>query len=137
MGGRLCGYVGWFPESGQNMGALKYFAQLYTTKRFQEPQTVDDWVRGKLSPLVDLGKIDRVPVSLIVMLEDTTCPPHQAEFLYDQIGAPGKRINIEGGSHTTTFWWNAPVAIDRIVDTIEQGSPEEYLSNAARSNTAR
>lgn len=34
IGGRLCSYTRFFAPSGQNMGSLKYFAQLYTTKRF-------------------------------------------------------------------------------------------------------
>ena len=41
-----------------------YAAQLTFTDRFQEPQTIEKWFAGeKVTDLVDLRKIDRVPVT--------------------------------------------------------------------------
>ena len=44
-------------------------------QRFQEPQSLEKWAAGeRITPLVDLGKIDRVPVTLVHPASDKICP---------------------------------------------------------------
>ena len=123
VGGRICGYAR-FGSLGQNIGSLEYFAQLATEKRFQEPQTLEKWVSGdRITPLIDLGNIDRVPVTVMVSMTDTTCPPEQAEFLYHQMKNEEKYMHWEKGGHTTYFTKTKKAWVDRMVETIETGSP--------------
>ena len=79
-------------------------------------------VREKLTPLVDLGNIDRVPVSLVVFTADTTCPAHQAEFIYSQIKSENSYFRYENGMHITAFWYGTDTFITHMVETIETGT---------------
>ena len=47
-------------------------------------QTLEKYLAGeRITPLIDLGNIDRVPVTVMTNMDDTTCRPEQAEFLFD------------------------------------------------------
>jgi len=50
--------------------------QIATTMRFQEPMSFEQWLsEDRITPLVDLKKIDRVPVSFVLAIGDKVCPP--------------------------------------------------------------
>jgi len=66
----------------------------------QEFQPVEKWLSGHtVTPLIDLGKIDRVPVSFVVSQSDGICPVEQAEWYYNMIKSPDKYIRFERGGH--------------------------------------
>ena len=56
-------------------GSFMYFAQLYLEQRFQEPQSIEKYAAGdRITPLVPLSNIDRVPISLVSGSADARCP---------------------------------------------------------------
>ena len=81
-----------------------YAAQVSIEERFQEPQTLEKWASGdRITDLVDLTKIDRVPVSIVMPVADEVCDPIMAEWHFAQIQSPDKHIRFEHGGHTI-FW---------------------------------
>ena len=61
-------------------------------------------MRGeRITPRVDLSKIDRVPVSIVAPVSDQKCPVEFAEWIYDQITSEEKYIRIEGSNHYSTI----------------------------------
>ena len=79
----------------------------------------------RISPLVDLSNIDRVPVSVVLASNDGTCDNDGGEFTYSQIASKEKYLRYERGGHTL-FWSRSDEAfMDRMVDTIETGTSSE------------
>ena len=63
--------------------AFFYYAQVFLEQRFQEPQSLEKYARGdRVTPLVPLENIDRVPVTIIHGASDSRCPIHMAEWVY-------------------------------------------------------
>ena len=63
-----------------------YTAQTTITDRFQEPQTLELWQAGETeTDPVDLGNIDRVPVTIFMPTNDSTCPSPKAEEHFEMI----------------------------------------------------
>lgn len=109
-----------------------YFAQLSIEQRYQEPQSLDEWARGnRETELIDLSKIDRVPVSMIIASNDNTCPLAYNELLYHEMTTPEKYLQLELGTH-----WNGsmvyPDRVNTLLQTIEKGyaSASKLLFNA-------
>lgn len=64
--------------------------------RFQEPINVKDYANGyRQSPLVDLSVVNRVPVSLVIGEDDTTCTPDNARRIFNWLGDTDKNIRYE------------------------------------------
>lgn len=70
---------------------------------------------------MDLGKIDRVPVSMVVPVSDTTCAVPFSEWVFEEIRSPEKFIRFERGDHGLPSWKSTPAFIERMVQTIETG----------------
>ena len=100
-----------------------YFAQLSLERRFQEPIPMADWARGqRISPLIDLTKIDRVPVSIIHPIRDIRCEPEMnAEWAYNQVSTPDKHIQFEEAMHYTFIWYGGMSFMQRLAETVETG----------------
>ena len=72
-----------FPVGTIAVGTYMYFDQINVEHRFQEPQTLEKWAAGEhYTDLVDLTKIDRVPVSLVHAVADETCDSTMIEWTY-------------------------------------------------------
>ena len=109
-------------EMGMSAGVLFYYIQLEHSKRFQEPQTWEKWVQGEtVTPIIDLTKIDRVPVSFVVSASDGLCPPDIPMWMYSQIQSE-KHIRFEHGGHIIYSWKADEAFIQRMIDTIETGT---------------
>ena len=70
------------------------------------------------SPIVDLGNIDRVPITLVHTIEDAACSIEAAEWHYTQIKSPDKFIRMEGGgslSHYKFAWASWDGLVERMV----------------------
>ena len=100
-----------------------YAAQITIEERFQEPQTFEKWAAGdRITNPVDLGNIDRVPVSLVVPVADEICSPDMAEWHYTQIQSEQKYIRFEHGGHSIFSYQNSADLMNRLVETIEFGT---------------
>ena len=51
------------------------------------------------TPLIDLGNIDRVPVTIVIGADDDVCPVEYAEWHYNMMTTPEKYIRFEIGGH--------------------------------------
>lgn len=58
-------------------------------------------MRGEtIAPLIDLAKIDRVPISLVIGAKDLlACPVPFSEQYFNQITSAEKYIRFERGGH--------------------------------------
>ena len=118
----------------QSVAALMYFAQIAIEQRFQEPQTLEKWAAGeRITPLVDLGNIDRVPVSIVMPISDQACSTEMTEMVYTQLGTKEKYIRWEHGTHLQFIGRQDPIFglpifrqsdtyMTRLVETIEYGT---------------
>lgn len=68
-----------------------------------------------------MARIDRVPVSLVVPIEDTWCPPEYNEWIYAEIKSEEKYLRYELGPHFIFSFWGTDNFISRMVETIEVG----------------
>ena len=86
----------------------------------------------RTSPLIDLGKIDRVPVSFVVAINDGLCPPELHEAWFHEIQSPNSYIRYERGGHMIFYFKADDPFLRRMVQTIETGTadPED---NTAQS----
>ena len=114
------------------MSAL-YFAQNAIEGRFQEFIPLQKYAAGeRISPLVELSKIDRVPVSMVISMEDDICPVSLSEWHFNQIRSKDKFIRFERGGHTVYSWRTYEGFITRMVETIEFGTalPNSYAGGS-------
>ena len=104
------------------MSAVFYYEQLAVAKRFQEFIPIEKYAGGQhISPLVDYGKIDRVPVSIIVPLMDGLCPAEYSEWAYSMISSPQKFIRYERGGHAAPAVKSYDSYVRQMINTIETG----------------
>ena len=80
------------------------------------------------SPIVDLGNIDRVPVTLVHALDDAGCSIEAAEWHYSQIRSPDTFIRMEIGAHIVFGWAFWDSLTERMVQTIETGTVERPVN---------
>ena len=74
---------------------------------------IQQWLSDdRITPLVDLSKIDRVPVSFVVAIGDGLCPPELHEAWFASMTTPEKYIRFERGGHMI-FWFKADDAFLR------------------------
>ena len=129
-----CNWPEWFPDFLLSIDQdsfrfypisikqLLYFAQLYLEQRFQEPQTLAKYAMGeRITPLVPVWNIDRVPVTLVHGLADERCPIHQAEFMLDQIKSPERYFVVQNASHYTYLTSTDPNLVRDIDQIIKTG----------------
>ena len=109
-----------------------YASQLKVEKRFQEPQTLEKWAAGeRITPLVDLSNIDRVPVSMVLAVNDSTCDLPTAEMAYSQITVEEKYLRYEQGAHITFEYKTNPQFLTRMLETIETGTVVDSAAKTA------
>lgn len=77
-----------------------------------------------MSPLLDLSKVDRVPVTVVSAIMDGLCPTELADWFYNQINSPEKYIWFEKGGHGAPGSKGHEAHIRRMVQTIENGVPD-------------
>ena len=75
----------------------------------------------KESALVDLGNIDRTPVSIVIGSSDEICLVEYAQRHYDLMTTPEKYIRYEDGDHGMPYRTDKGF-MERFVQTIETGS---------------
>ena len=111
-------------NGGMSVNSMMYFNQIAIEGRFQEPQSLEKYAAGeRITPLVDFGAIDRVPVSIIAMINDSTCPVElSGEFVYSKLGTADKNLQIEHFGHSVPIFTVTDLFFDRFVQTIENGS---------------
>ena len=85
----------------------------------------------RITPLVDLRNIDRVPVSLVHPVFDRLCPVPLAEYTYSQIASYEKYMRYEHGNHLIFGLAATKDAVDRMVQTIETGTADENHTSLA------
>ena len=63
--------------------------------------SLEEWLEtpDKLTELVDMAKIDRVPVTFVLALGDGLCPTEINEYYFHQITAPDSYLEFERGGH--------------------------------------
>ena len=71
--------------------------------------------------MVDMSKIDRVPVSLIMGIKDDLCRTEQHEFYFHQIKSPNSHIQYMRGGHLVFFFRADDAFLRRMIQTIETG----------------
>ena len=76
----------------------------------------------RITPLVELKNIDRVPVSVVHPVFDRRCSTAHAEYTYSQIASKEKYIRFELGNHLIFSFKATRDYIDRMVETIETGT---------------
>ena len=84
---------------------------------------MERWAAGeRISPLVDLKKIDRVPISIVHPIVDLRCEVElNAEWVYNQIQSKDKHIQFINLNHYSFIYrgdWDLMV---RLANTIETG----------------
>ena len=65
--------------------------------------------------MIDLGNIDRVPVSIVHSLDDSRCSTEMAEWFYAQIKSDDKYIRFEMGDHYLFSYPALSPWMDRLV----------------------
>ena len=83
----------------------------------------------RITPLVELKNIDRVPVSLVHPVFDRKCPIPQAEYIYSQIASQEKYMRFEHGNHMIFAFYATQDYVDRMVQTIETGTVKESYTS--------
>ena len=80
---QLIDFDSWGAQT-QSIGAFLYYAQLLVEGRFQEPQSLIKYAQGeRVTPLVPIWNIDRVPVSIVHAIDDHRCGMAFAEEIYN------------------------------------------------------
>ena len=94
---------------------IHWLQNTYYPDRFQE--YAPDWQQGQRHmPLIDLTKIEKVPISMIVATEDTFCTHETAMKTAETIGDNVVNFtSIEGADHAW-FAWNNP---DWFIDLVK------------------
>ena len=83
-----------------------------------------DWAGGqRISPLVDLSKIDRVPVSILHPINDYRCEVElNAEWAFNQVKTPDKHLRFEDIIHYTFIYYGGWSFMQRLAETVEVGT---------------
>lgn len=88
--------------------------------------SLEQWLSpDRITPLVNVSKIDRVPVSFVVAIGDKLCPPILHERWFAQVTAPDSHIRFERGGHLIFYFKADDAFMRRMVQTIETGRAEE------------
>ena len=62
--------------------------------------SLQDYALGKrITPLVPIENIDRVPVTFVNAVDDYRCPTAFAEAIYQRVPTPDKTFLIKNASH--------------------------------------
>ena len=95
---------------------------------------LDQWLSDdRITPLVDLSQIDRVPVTFVIPIDDEVCAPELHEAWFAAISAPDSYIRYERGGHGI-FWYKSGNAfLRRMVQTIESGTVEKHYEGETSS----
>lgn len=86
---------------------------------------MDEWTSGKIfSTPVNLSNIDRVPVSIVMAIQDEVCDPTMLEWTFAQMQQEEKYIRFEHGGHLLFgLRFNTPQSyLQRMVETIDYGT---------------
>ena len=84
---------------------------------------MEKWAAGEIySTPVNLGNIDRVPVSIVHAIQDESCDPTMIEWTYAQMQQEEKFIRFEHGGHTLFALASSDDYVQRIVETIDYGT---------------
>ena len=117
-----------------SLGNAEYFAQIAQAQAFQEPISFDDWAAGKrYSDPVELSNINRVPVSIVVSMNDQTCPPEYPEWHYAEITSPEKYIRYEQGRHWIYSIKTTRPFIERMAQTLDSGKVDDAATSVLAS----
>ena len=76
-----------------------------------------------------MKNIDRVPVSLVHPIFDRICPTTLAEYTFAQIASPEKYMRFEPGNHGIFQYYATKDYVDRMVQTIETGTVDEFYTS--------
>ena len=110
-----------------------YTAQTTIADRFQEPQTLELWQAGETeTDLVDLGNIDRVPVTIFMPTSDSACPSPKAEEHFEMIQSE-KYLVWQAGDHGVFIWLYDDEFMDRLEEIIKTGdtisNPSDFITS--------
>ena len=75
----------------------------------------------RISPLVPLENIDRVPVTFIHGVLDDRCPTYQAEYFFNRIKTTEKYFVMRKGDHYEYLGSVEHSFVNQMVDIIETG----------------
>ena len=83
-----------------------------------------DWAGGqRISPLIDLSNIDRVPISIVHPINDLRCEVEfNAEYAFNQVRSPEKYLRFEDANHYTFIYYGKMDFMRRLAETIETGT---------------
>ena len=101
--------------NGQAIMSDFYAAQVTVADRFQEPQSWELWKAGETeTDLVDLGNIDRVPVSIIMPTADSLCPSEKAPEHLALVKSKDKHLIWQEGDHGAPASMISDTDMDRL-----------------------
>ena len=102
---------------------LLHMTQISHAGQFQEPIPFADYVKGtRTSALVDLGKIDYLPVTVMIGSDDDTCFPAAAKSAFDLIGTSNKWFYEDAGLNHYSY--TGPMDTAAMLNVIETGNRE-------------
>ena len=113
-------------SQGQSVKSEQYWIMNGLEDRFQEFE--DNWPKTKETDLIDVSKINTVPMGFFIGSRDNVCPRAQAESHISQITAETEIVNVEGEGHM----YFASRACDdwfmsRLLDMLVVPSAAEFL----------
>ena len=112
-----------------------YTAQTTIADRFQEPQTLELWQAGETeTDLVDLGNIDRVPVTIFMPTSDSACPSPKAEEHFEMIQSE-KYLVWQAGDHGVFIWLYDDEFMDRLEEIIKTGNTTSVFAEQSAINS--
>ena len=78
--------------------SVMYHMQLGVEERFQEPISIDRYVRGeRQSDLLDLSVVNQIPISFVISPDDQVALPDYAEGIVNQFSNAEKFVRYEEG----------------------------------------
>ena len=94
----------------------------------QEYQEYDLYAAGNYeTELVDFGKIDTVPVSILHGEDDFACILDLANQIYEGITSPGKSLFVVPGDHGTPVTRHEDAVVTELIRLIETGDMDKSV----------
>ena len=84
---------------------------------------LEQWLSDdRVTELVDLSKIDRVPVTFMQPIDDHFCAPELHEAWFHSITSPNSYLTYERGGHGNPLLFQEDAYVNRLVSVIETGT---------------
>jgi hypothetical protein len=124
----------WDMEARLSMASYLFFFQVALYDELMKPIHPDDYISGNFTEeFISLSTLNKVPITLFMMENDTTCPPDKNIRI--QREATSEVIDFYQGKYDHGYfcWIQGDTYLSKIVASIETGDPnnsQEFRTHA-------